>query len=309
MKEENPIYNIILYYKYEPVSNPEAFMFWHKDFCAKRGMKGRIMIASEGLNGTLEGTVQAINEYKQALLANDGSEGTFGNFSDVVFKDSENTGGKSFPKLIVKVRKEIVSLGLGDQDVNPRVDTGKYLSPEELRAWYENNEDFEVIDMRNNWEFMVGHFKNSIDPNMRYFRELPQVVDKLEHLKKKKVLTVCTGGVRCEKASAYLKARGFEDVYQLHGGMHTYMQKYPAKDFLGSLYVFDQRITMETADVSQREIIGRCNKCETPCEKYTNCFNDECHVHLICCDKCMSERDNKVYCGDGVCLMTLTQVK
>lgn len=306
---EQTNYEVIIYYKYEPVRNPEGFVLWHKDLCGKLGMTGRILIANEGINGTAEGTTEAVDAYKKAFYANDGSEGTFGNFSDVWFKSTKNTSGTSFPKLKVKYRKEIVALGLTDsegKDVDPRVDTGKYLSADELHQWYENGEDFEIIDMRNSWEFMVGHFKNSIDPEMKYFRELPKKIEKLEHLKKKKVLTVCTSGVRCEKASAYLKAKGFEDVYQLHGGQQTYMQKYPGKNFLGSLYVFDNRITMETAPINAREVVGKCVKCQDPCEKYTNCFNDECHAHLICCDACQDKHDHKVFCGDGECKIRLT---
>lgn len=288
-------YEIILYYKYTHVADPTAFMAWHKELCNKLGLKGRVLIAHEGINGTLEGLPENTNAYCEALTSED-KGGKFGNFSDVVFKRSEGTGN-SFPKLVVKVRKEIVSAHLGDEDVNPNEITGVHLPPDELKKWYESGEagkDFHIIDMRNTYEYKVGRFKGSADAGMRNFRDLKEVIKNFEHLKDKKVLTVCTGGVRCEKASGYLMKKGFKDVYQLDGGMATYMEKFPGKDFEGALYVFDNRIVMDTT--KDRPIIGTCEYCQSASEKYINCANPECNLHFICCEKCIEAQEGKALC-------------
>src|SRR5690606_14861554 len=153
--------------------------------------------------------------------------------------------GEAFPKLSVKLRKEIVSGHLEDEDVKPWEMTGKYVSADLLHQWIEEGEDFTIVDMRNNYEYKVGHFENSINPEMDNFRDLKKVLKKIEPFKNKKVVTVCTGGVRCEKASGYLIKKGFEDVYQLENGIVTYMEKYPNKAFKGKLYVFDKRVVMD----------------------------------------------------------------
>lgn len=318
-KEVDPTkqYEIILYYKYTKVKDPVGFMYWHKKVCERLGLTGRVLIAQEGINGTLEGTVEAVAEYKKLMHAQNGTEGTFGNFSDMVFKKSIGTGS-AFPKLKVKVREEVVALKVKNApiakgngvitDIDPNKTTGVHLKPEELKAWYENGEDFLVVDMRNDYEFKVGHFKNSINPKMNNFRELPEVLPKLEEVKiaskeGKKILTVCTGGIRCEKASGFLMENGFENVYQLDGGMHTYMEKYPGEDFLGALFVFDNRDTMAFTD--KREIVGKCDLCGATTERFENCANDECHTKMLVCTDCVIKAGNAadaaplVFCSDA----------
>lgn len=262
--------------------------------CEKLGLKGRVIVAHEGVNVTLEGTTEAIETYCAALLADP-------RFVDTHIKKSAGTG-KAFPKLSVKVRKEIVSLGLlPKNDINPREVSGKYINSDEfhdlLNKKEKGEEDFVIVDMRNDYEHASGHFKGSVLPLMHNFRDLPKVLPTLEHLKNKKVVTVCTGGVRCEKASGFLVKNGFKDVYQLHGGIVTYMEKYentekaPAKNFLGSLYVFDDRVTMAFADAKsgQRPIVGKCELCGDASEKYLNCANNDCHRHFIVCEKCATD--------------------
>lgn len=295
----NSPYQILLYYKYTPVADPEGFVRWHKNICEQLGFKGRILIAHEGINGTLEGLTGHTEEYIRLMREQDGSEGTFGDFRDMPFKTSPGSqDGTAFPKMKVKVRKEVVSLGLdryGEEDVNPNEVTGAYLEPEDLKKWYEQGEDFEIIDMRNDYEFKVGHFKNSVNPEMENFRDLPKVLPKLESLKKaseegKKIVTVCTGGIRCEKASGYIIKKGFKNVYQLHGGMHKFMEKYPGEEFLGSLYVFDDREVvdfMEKKPQGQKVIVGTCETCSIQTEMFTNCANIECHKKMLCCDSCL----------------------
>ena len=288
-------YKILLYYKYTKVENPEALAAWHRGVCEVLGLKGRILIAKEGINGTVEGTVENTERYKEMLREIGKTPGTkmMGKFSNIEFKESVGTG-RAFPKMKIKVRNEIVSLHLGDEDVDPNKITGKRLSPDELKRWYQSNEDFVVLDMRNDYEYAVGRFKNSVNPQIENFREVPQHLEEIAKYKDKKVLTVCTGGVRCEKASGYLLKNGFKDVYQLHGGMHKYMEKFPGEDFLGTLYTFDGRIVMDFG--GKREIVGKCYFCGNLSERYENCARPECNRRFIRCNEC-AEREEKEWCS------------
>ena len=162
--------------------------------------------------------------------------------------------------------------------------------------------------MRNAYEHKIGHFENSILPPLENFRDLPKIVEQIKHLKNKTVLTVCTGGVRCEKASGFLITQGFSDVYQLDGGIVSYMSKYPNEDFQGKLYVFDGRVTMGPADLSRagfytddtkHMIVGKCDACRKQSENYVNCANPVCHRHFIICPKCISLNGGKVLCPTG----------
>jgi UPF0176 protein len=147
--------------------------------------------------------------------------------------------------------------------------------------------------MRNDYEHKVGHFQNSVLPPLTNFRDLPKAMPKLKKHSKEKVLTVCTGGVRCEKASGYLIKQGFKDVYQLDGGIVSYMEKYPGQHFKGALYVFDGRVTM--AFPGEREIIGTCDKCSAKTENYADCTNQDCRNQMLCCESCVA--DDRAYCS------------
>ncbi len=279
-------YTILLYYKYIRIENPEEFMNLHRELCKKLNLTGRIIIAKEGINGTVEGLTQDTEEYIKELASDE-------RFFDIVFKKSQGNG-KAFPKLSIKIRNEIVSSHLGEKDIDPNVITGKRLTPSELDKWYEDKKDFVVVDMRNQYEFEVGHFKNSIMPGMQTFSDLQEIIPKIQQFKDKKVLTVCTGGVRCEKASGYLVKQGFEDVYQLDGGMATYLDENPGKNFKGKLYVFDSRIVMDTPI---QETIGKCVRCSGLSDDFINCANLKCNDHVICCFDCRVE-NNKGYCSN-----------
>lgn len=275
----NEGYEVILYYKYTDISDPKAFLRAQRELCETLGLKGRILIAKEGINGTLEGEKPNIDRYCEALLATPG-------FEDVQFKRSAGTGN-AFPKLSIKVRDEIVTSGLGTtENAGTRI-TGKYLKPEELKAWIKSGREFYIVDMRNDYEQKSGYFEGSILSNIQNFRYLPEFLPKIQHLKDKEVLTVCTGGVRCEKASGYLIENGFENVYQLEGGMHSYMEKYPNEDFKGKLYVFDGRILVGfNTDDPKHEVVGSCDRCGEKSENYVNCSYDSCHRHYISCEMC-----------------------
>ncbi len=247
-------------------------------FATKHQLLGRCLVAEEGVNGTFEGETTATEAFVKELLQDE-------RLSDMQVKWSEGTG-KAFKKLKVKVRPQIVGTGF-DASIDPRKATAPRVSAEELRSWYSEGKDFVVIDMRNTWEYASGHFKNSIDPGLEYSRDLPKALPKLEPYKDKKILTVCTGGVRCESMSAYLMAHGFTDVHQLENGMHGYMETYPGQDFEGTLYTFDERVTMHFG--GKRTVVGQCSLCAAPTEVYRDCAYPMCHNQFLVCEGCVTQ--------------------
>lgn len=280
----NSEYKIILFYKYVYIEDPVMERDLQFELAQRLGFKGRAIVAHEGINCTFEGTKEACEEYMAIMKADQ-------RYADIHWKVSDGSkDGTSFPRLSVKVRPEIVSLHLGEEeDIDPNQITGVHLKPEDLKKWYEEGREFHIVDMRNDYELKVGKFEGTVFPDLNNFRDLKENLNKIEDLKDKTVLTVCTGGVRCEKASGLLVREGFKDVYQLDGGIVSYMAKYPGQDFKGSLYVFDKRKVMHFEDKDKHEIIGRCEKCDTPSEHYVNCANLLCHRHFICCEDCLEE--------------------
>ncbi len=273
-------YTILLYYKYVSIDNPEAFRDEQRGLCEELNLKGRIIVATEGINGTLEGSTEDVLSYIKTMQKDQ-------RFADVDFKTSPGIG-TAFPKLSVKVRPEIVTSKLG-KDVNPAKETAPHLDPEDLHRWYEEGKDFVVVDMRNDYEFKSGRFKNSVEPGLRNFRDLSEKVKEIDNLKDKTVVTVCTGGVRCEKASAFLQKEGFKEVYQLNGGIHRYVEKYPGEHFEGGLYVFDGRVVMDTAPEEKRVIVGRCEYCDDEAEDYYD-DRSEFPTQILVCDECAKTR-------------------
>lgn len=287
-------FQVLLFYKYVTIEHPNEFADAFRARAKELGFTGRALVAEEGLNATLEGDVEKTEQFVKELHQDP-------RFADMKIKRSVGDG-KTFPKLIVKVRKEIVGTRFSQADADPRVRTAPHLPPEKLREMYETNDDFVVVDMRNSYEFASGHFKNSIDPGMRASRDLEEAVVKLEPYKDRKIVTVCTGGIRCEKMSAYLLSKGFKNVYQLEEGIHAYMEKYPGKDFLGTLYTFDERVVMDFE--GDREIVGNCHFCTQKTERYENCTNDTCHLHMLVCDTCASTQ-KPIVCSTWCRLMTI----
>ncbi len=284
---------ILLYYKYVPISDPAKLRQDQLLLCQKLDLKGRIIVSKEGINGTVEGEKENVQKYIAHMRADE-------RFMDVDFKESIGTG-KAFPRLSVRVRPEIVTLGTGSAKFKESGDfkKGTYLSPDELQKWYEDDKDFVVIDMRNDYEYSVGHFENSLLMPAENFRDIPKAVEKIlaEHpeLKDETVVPVCTGGVRCEKASAYLIEKGFKDVYQLHGGIVRYLEKHPGKKFKGSLYVFDGRVVVNYDSPEQHTVVGKCKLCGTSSERCMNCENLDCHGHFICCENCS---EGGIFCSN-----------
>ncbi|GAB4163549.1 MAG: rhodanese-related sulfurtransferase [Candidatus Dojkabacteria bacterium] len=285
-------FQILLFYKYILIQNPKEELKKQEALCKKLNLKCRIIIAKEGINGTLEGSKEATEQYISEMSKDS-------RFADIHWKKSVGTG-KAFPKINIKVRNEIVSLQLGQEDFSPTQITGKYITADELHALYASGEEFYVVDMRNDYEQKIGHFENAILMPMKNFRELPETLKEIEHLKDKKVITTCTGGVRCEKASGFLVKHGFTDVYQLYGGMQTYMGKYPNQHFLGKLYVFDGRVVWGVNTESpEHQILSECELCGAKSDLYVDCSYSHCtnKRHFIACKECF-DTDGKIFCSD-----------
>jgi UPF0176 protein len=281
-------FQILLYYKYVTIEDPEAFKEEHLALCKEIGLKGRILVAHEGINGTVSGTVEQTEAYMQIMKSDP-------RFADTVFK-IEGSNEHAFKKMKVRVRPELVHLSLED-DVNPNELTGKHLSPKE---WLEamESEDVVILDARNTYEYDLGHFKNAIRPDVETFRELPQWVrENFSQFKDKKVLTYCTGGIRCEKFSGFLVKEGFKDVSQLEGGIISYGYDEEAKGKLwdGKCYVFDERISVPVNRTGEEVVVGKCYHCGNPEERYVKCGNPECNAHLLMCEEC--EHEHKRSCS------------
>lgn len=290
-------YRVLLYYNYTTIEDPEVFAKEHLAFCKSIGLKGRILVAEEGINGTVSGTIEATEAYMEHMHADE-------RFKDTWFKIDE-AEGHAFRKMFVRPRKELVALNLED-DINPHELTGKYLNPKEFKEAL-LDEDTVVLDARNDYEFDLGHFRGAVRPDIRSFRELPQWIrDNKEKFMDKKVVTYCTGGIRCEKFSGWLLREGVEDVAQLHGGIAMYGKDPEVQGELwdGKMYVFDDRISVEVNHVD-KQVIGKDWFDGTPCERYINCANPECNRQILtseeneakhlggCCYECAANENNR----------------
>lgn len=295
-------YQTLLYYKYTPIPNPEEFAQHHLDFCERLGIVGRIIVAGEGLNGTISGTVVQCKKYMEHVLGNPMFEG-------IEFKIDE-VDAPSFERLYVRVKPEIVHSSLrGIRNVDPNQTTGIHLKPHEVLEMLDK-EDVVFLDVRSNYESNVGHFKNALKLDIDNFRDFPEQLKSIEHLKNKKVVTYCTGGIKCEKASGYLLQNGFKNVYQVDGGIVKYAKETGGKDFEGKLYVFDNRVVVDVNSVNPN-IVSVCKICGTTSARMVNCANAECNEHFVLCescgekmegccsDACMQSPAKRVYDGTG----------
>ncbi|WP_286229241.1 rhodanese-related sulfurtransferase [Neobacillus mesonae] len=274
---ENKPYRVLLYYMYVPIENPEGFAAQHLQFCKDLGLKGRILVAGEGINGTVSGTIEQTDQYMKTMKED-------ARFAEMVFKVDE-ADVHAFKKMHVRPRSELVTLRLED-DIDPNQITGKHLSPKEFfEAMLE--EETVVIDARNDYEFDLGHFRGAIRPDIKAFRELPEWIrENKQQFEGKKILTYCTGGIRCEKFSGWLVKEGFEDVGQLHGGIVTYGKdpEVQGKLWDGQCYVFDERISVPV-NQTEHVIVGKDYFTGEPCERYVNCANPECNKQIICSEE------------------------
>ena len=280
---------IILYYGFAPVTDPEAVRLWQTTLCESLGLKGRILISRHGINGTLGGDMSALKSYVKQTKQYPG-------FKKIDFKWSDGEG-VDFPRLSVKVREELVSFGVAGEievDTNGVIDGGKHLTPEEVHKLIETRgEDVVFFDGRNAYEAKIGKFKNAVVPAVKTTKDFIGEIDsgKYDHLKKKPVVTYCTGGIRCEILSSVMKKRGFEEVYQIEGGIVRYGEKYgDAGYWEGSLYTFDGRMTVDFSP--ETKVIGECDVCGSPTKSFTNCANQSCHQLYLLCGNCLSNPSN-----------------
>jgi UPF0176 protein len=266
------------FYRYVIIEDPqglrdELFSKW-----SELNVLGRIYIAHEGINAQMSVPEANFDAFTKQLYSDK-------RFKDVPFKIAVEDNGKSFYKLIVRTRNKIVADGLKD-DAFDVTNVGKHLSAEEWNEAMQKQNPI-VVDMRNFYESEVGRFENAICPEAHSFRqELPMVKDILKGKEDEKILLYCTGGIRCEKASAFLKHHGFKDVNQLHGGIIEYARQAKAKGleskFKGKNFVFDERMGERITD----DVISKCYQCGTLSDSHYNCANDACHLLFIQCDSC-----------------------
>lgn len=285
---------IILFYKFTPMADPEAVRLWQRTLAESLNLRGRILLSPHGINGTLGGTLEDVKAYVKQTKQ-------YAGFKNTEFKWSDG-GASHFPRLSVKVRDEIVSFGAADElrvDEQGVVGGGKHLKPEQVHQLVEKyGEDVVFFDGRNAYEAQVGKFKNAVVPNTRTTKDFISELDsgKYDDIKNKPVVTYCTGGIRCEVLSSLMKNRGFEDVYQMDGGIVKYGEAYgDAGLWEGSLYVFDDRMGMAFSDKAID--IGECIHCASKTSNFENCALARCNDLVLICENCRQD-ESKLYHSD-----------
>ncbi|MBI2664291.1 rhodanese-related sulfurtransferase [Candidatus Woesearchaeota archaeon] len=257
------------FYKYCKIASPEKFRLRHQKYCDALGIKGKVLVGTEGINASVSGTGKQIAAYKKKISSE---------FKKISFKDTA-ADSHPFKKMIVRIRPEIVTFG---SKVDLR-NAARHISPGTLKRWMEN-ENIVLLDARNDYESRIGKFRGAIAPDISTFSEFPKILSKLNEYRGKKIVTYCTGGIRCEKASALLKERGFENVYQLQGGVLNFIQQYPDSHFEGRCFVFDSRLSVPAG--KGNKAITTCDVCTINCDRYINCKNEKCDKMFVCCDEC-----------------------
>jgi UPF0176 protein len=296
---QSPISRITLsFYKYARIDDPQAwrdelYLAWEK-----LGVLGRIYVAHEGINGQLSVPEANLELFKQNLYAYPFLNGIRLNFA-------VDDDGKSFAKLKILVREKIVADGLDDSRFDSS-DCGTHLNAAEFNELI-TQPNTVVIDMRNHYESEVGHFEKAICPDVDTFREqLPLVVDMMKEQQDKNIVMYCTGGIRCEKASAWMKHNGFKNVFQLNGGIIEYARQVEQlgleNKFHGKNFVFDRRL----GEKITHEIIARCHQCGKPADTHTNCRNQGCHILFIQCEDCAAKY-NGCCCEDCMNIVALPE--
>lgn len=291
------------FYAYAHLSNPQEFR--NDLFLAWNPLEvlGRIYVAHEGINAQLSLPADRFHEFKAYL-------DSISFLKDIRLNIAVEQDDKSFLKLTIKVRDKIVADGLEDETFDV-TDKGIHLDAQSFNDLLENP-DTVVVDMRNHYESEIGHFRNAITPDVDTFREsLPIIENQLkEHKEDKNLLMYCTGGIRCEKASAYFKHKGFQNVYQLEGGIIEYTRQIKERGleskFIGKNFVFDHRLGERITD----DIVSKCHQCGTPCDNHTNCANEGCHLLFIQCDSCKETMENccSIECVEIIHLPTEQQI-
>lgn len=300
MMSSSAPYRILLYYKFVPIADPQALAAVHLAYCKRLGLRGRILIAPEGINGTCSGTPEQTTAYQNLMEQ-------IPLFRGMVYKVDESEQ-HAFEKIFVRAKKELVTFRLED-DVDPNQSTGKRLKP---KQFFEKLQDPEVIviDGRNAYEYDIGHFRGAIRPNLESSREFPQWIrENLHAYKNKPIITYCTGGIRCEKLSGFLLKEGFTDVSQLDGGIVTYGKdpEVQGRLFDGKCYVFDKRVSVKVNHTDEDCIVGKCHHCGKAEDRYVNCANDYCHLQHICCPAC--EEEHQRFCSPACEEITLKRLE
>lgn len=281
---------ILLYYVFTPLADPDAVRLWQRDLATSLGLRGRILISKDGLNGTLGGEMGALKRYIRKTR-------DYPAFKHIDFKWSAGTGLDStgasldFPKLSVKVRDEIVSFGAPGElavDESGVVGGGTRLTPDALHELVaERGDDVVFFDGRNALEAAIGRFRGAVVPDVETTRDFVAELEsgRYDDLKGKPVVTYCTGGIRCEVLSSLMTSRGFGEVYQLEGGIARYGERF-GDDGLweGSLYVFDRRGSVEFSD--HTAVIGACTACGTATNRTANCTDASCDAEFVRCEAC-----------------------
>ena len=268
----------ISFYRYFRINEPERFRDELYRTLAALKVFGRIYVASEGINAQISIPTAYLDILKRYLDSYNGLKGLRLN---IAVEDD----GKSFWVLKVKVRDKIVADGIDDPDFDMSR-KGKYVDAAKMNKMIADPDTI-IIDMRNHYEYEVGHFKNAIELPSDTFREqLPMAVEMMQPYRDKNIIMYCTGGIRCEKASAYMLHHGFENVYHLEGGIINYAKEIKElqldNEFIGKNFVFDDRL----GERISREVIAHCHQCGKPCDQHTNCKNEGCHLLFIQCGEC-----------------------
>ncbi len=291
MANDNVPRMTISFYKYFKIQDPTSFRNHFYENAISLGVLGRVYIAAEGINAQISVPTANFELFKHFLY-------TISELDQIRLNTAVADDSHSFYMLKVKLRKKIVADGLNDESFDPS-DTGEYLSAEAFNDLTDDPNTI-LVDMRNHYESEVGHFEGAILPDVDTFREELQVAeDLLKDNKDKNLVMYCTGGIRCEKASAYMKHLGFKNVYHLEGGIIKYARDVKSKGLLnkfkGVNFVFDERLAERISD----DVIAQCHQCSNPYDKHTNCANLGCHILFIQCPKCAEMYSN---CCSESCL-------
>ncbi len=281
MQESTEPRTTISFYKYHAIDNPQDLRNELYLLLDDISTKGRIYLSSEGINAQISVPTIYFDSFKEKLFSI-----TF--LNGIRLNIAVQDDGKSFFKLTIKVRPKIVADGLDDATFNP-ADTGTHIDADTFNKMTDDPNTI-LIDMRNHYESEVGYFEGAIRPDVETFREELQIAeDLLTENKDKNLVMYCTGGIRCEKASAWMKHKGFKNVFQLDGGIIQYAKQAKGKGlknkFKGVNFVFDERLGERISD----DIVAQCHQCGNPCDSHKNCANDACHLLFIQCETCATK--------------------
>ncbi|WP_435299416.1 rhodanese-related sulfurtransferase [Timonella sp. A28] len=277
------VHKIILFYAFAPVADPIAVKLWQRALGEQWNLKGRVIVSPHGINATLGGTVEDLKRYVKSTKQYPG-------FGKMDVKWSDGTG-EDFPRLSVKDRPELVAFGAPDEikvDRSGVIGGGPHLKPEDVNKLVEEHgDDVVFFDGRNAFEAQIGRFNNAVIPDVQTTHGFIEDIEsgKYDSLKGKKIISYCTGGVRCEILSVLMKNRGFEEVYQIEGGIVRYGEKFGSQGlWKGPLYVFDKRMVVNFDDDTQT--LGECSRCAAATDHFANCADPGCKVLRLYCDDC-----------------------